>query len=309
MLPLLLLNAFASRYSDLPPLAPDEIYTPLERSYVEVDGIQVATVDSGGDKPALVFIHGLSSYTSFWEYQLEAFTDTHRVLALDLPGYGASGRPDAALTPPWYADFVDRWLEELEVDSATVVGHSMGGQIALTLTLEHPERVDRLVLSAPAGLERFKPGHARWMKDYWHEGRAMVSSEMEIRHSFVAGVFNKVDEGVERLIEERVRMRRHPAFRGTSVAVSRSVAGMLDYPVVDRLGEIDVPTLIIFGTHDHLIPNAIFNGGRTQRVAEEGQRAISGSELVMIPKAGHTVHHDAPDAFNRALADFLDSKL
>lgn len=308
MFPLLLLNAFASRYSALPPMKPDEIHSPLERTYIEVDGIQLATVDSGGDKPPLVFIHGLSSYTGFWEHQLEAFTETHRVLALDLPGYGASERPDAPMTPPWYADLVDHWLASLDIDKATVVGHSMGGQIALTLTLDHPERVERLVLSAPAGIERFNPGHARWMKDYWHEGRAMLSSEMEVRHAFVANVFNRVDDGVERLIEERVRLGRDRSFQGTSVAVSRSVAGMLDHPVADRLSEIAVPTLIVFGTRDHMIPNPIFNGGRTRTVAQEGQRAISGSELVMIPRAGHTVHHDAPEAFNRALAEFLASK-
>ncbi|MCA9490995.1 MAG: alpha/beta hydrolase, partial [Myxococcales bacterium] len=185
--------------------------------------------------------------------------------------------------------------------------HSMGGQIAMTLALEHPDRVERLVLAAPAGLETFKAGHARWMKEWWHEGRAMTSSEAEIRHSFVQAVFNVTDEGVERLIEERVRMGKHPSFQGTSVAVSRSIAGMLDFPVASRLGEIAVPTLIVYGTHDKMIPNPIFNGGRTKSVAESGRDAIPGAQLVMIPRAGHTVHHDAADAFNAAVRDFLSS--
>lgn len=305
MLSLLLMNAFASKYTDLPPMAPEELYSPMPRQHMMVDGVDIAYVDSGGDKPPLVFVHGLSSYTSFWEYQLEAFTDTHRVLALDLPGYGASGRPDAELTPPWYAETITHWLTALEIEQATVVGHSMGGQIALTLALEHPTRVSALALSAPAGLETFRPGAARWMKGWWHEGRATYSSEAEIRRSFSSGVFARTDEGVERLIEERVRMGRHPSFRGTSIAVSRSVAGMLDYPVADRLGEISVPTLIVFGTRDGLIPNPIFNGGRTKSVAEKGATAITGSRLVMIPGAGHTVHHDAPEAFNEALRSFL----
>jgi pimeloyl-ACP methyl ester carboxylesterase len=308
MLSLLFMNAFASKYNDLPPLAPEDIYTPMPRKHITVDGVDIAYVDSGGEKPPLVFVHGLSSYTSFWEYQLEEFTDTHRVLALDLPGYGASGRPDAPLTPPWYAETIAHWLTALEIEEATVVGHSMGGQIALTLTLEHPERVSALALSAPAGLEKFRPGAARWMKGWWHEGRAMLSGEAEIRRSFTSSVFNRVDEGVERLIEERVRMARHPAFLGTSIAVSRSIAGMLDHPVADRLGEIDKPTLIVFGTRDGLIPNPIFNGGRTKTVAEQGADAIAGAKLVMIPGAGHTVHHDAPEAFNEALHAFLQEQ-
>jgi pimeloyl-ACP methyl ester carboxylesterase len=310
MFPLLALTAaFGSRYHKAPAMAPEELWTPMERHYIEVDGVDIAYVDSGhdepSDKPPLVFIHGLSSYTAFWEHNLDAFTDTHRVLALDLPGYGASGRPDAPMTPPWYADTVADWMTALDIDSATVVGHSMGGQIALTLTLDHPERVDRLVLSAPAGIERFDGGAARWMKDWWHEGRALHSGEVEVRTAFTAAVFNEHDDGVERLIEERVRMGKHDAFKGTSVAVSRSIAGMLDHPVADRLGEIDVPTLLVFGTADHMIPNPIFTGGRTKRVAEEGRDAIPGARLHLIRGAGHTVHHDAPEAFNRVVADFL----
>ena len=123
------------------------------------------------------------------------------------------------------------------LDSAVVMGHSMGGQIALTLALDKPEQVEALVLSAPAGFERFKGGHADWMKGYWHESRAMESGEEEMRAAFTTLVFNEVDEGVERLLEERVRMGQDPAFAGTSVAVSRSIAGMLDFPVIDHAEE------------------------------------------------------------------------
>jgi pimeloyl-ACP methyl ester carboxylesterase len=286
-------------------MGPEELQAPMERQYLDLDGMEIAYVDSGGDKPPLIFIHGLSSYMGFWEYQLDAFTETHRVLALDLPGYGSSSRPDAPMTPPWYAETVVGWLDALGIEKTSVVGHSMGGQIAMTLTLEHPERVDKLVLAAPAGIERFKPGAARWMKDWWHEGRALQSGEVEVRTAFQTAVFNKHDEGVERLIEERVRLGKHEAFKGTSVAVSRSIAGMVDHPVADRLGEISVPTLLVFGTDDRMIPNPIFTGGRTKRIAEEGRDAIPGARLVLIPRAGHTVHHDAPDDFNRAVSSFL----
>lgn len=304
----LLLMACVPKYTGLPPITPQELWTPLPTELVWVDGVPVATLDSGGDGAPLVFIHGLSSYMGFWEYQIPAFTGTNRVLALDLPGYGASGRPDAPYTPPWYAELVVDWLDEMGIQKATFVGHSMGGQIALTLAIEHPERVNALVLSAPAGFERFEPGHAAFMKRFWNESRALESSEEEIRNNFTALVFNKNDAGVERLIEERVRMADSPEFAGTSVAVSRSIAGMLDYPVLDRLDEVQVPTLIVFGTDDHMIPNPVFNGGRTATIAERGHAAIAGSELVLVPQAGHTVHHDAPDAFNDAMKAFLEKQ-
>ncbi len=305
MLPLLLLTACMPHYHSLGAIEPADLWAPLPVQHVTVDGVDIAYVDSGGPGDPVVLIHGLSSYLGFWEYQIGHLSKSHRVIALDLPGYGASARPDAPYTPPWYAGVVADWMQAIQLPSATVMGHSMGGQIALTLALDHPERVDALVLSAPAGFETFQSGHAAWMKEYWTEDRAMGTSEVHIRATMTNAVFNRTDEGVERLIEERVRLGQSEAFAGTSVAVSRSIAGMVDHPVLDRLGELDLPTLIVFGSDDRMIPNPIFTGGRTRTIAVSGKEAIAGSKAVMIAGGGHTVHHDAPAEFNGAVDTFL----
>lgn len=306
MLPALLLAfACAPRYAALGPLAPEDLAAPLPVQHIDVGGIDIAYVDSGGDKPPIVLVHGLSSYMGFWERQVPALSEHFRVLALDLPGYGASARPDAPYTPPWYADVVSDWMDAVGVDRAAVAGHSMGGQIVTHLAVRHPEKVERLVLSAPAGFERFDPGAARFMKEFWTEGRAMEANEEQIRANFVTQVFNVVDDDVERLIEERVRLGQHPRFAGTSVAVSRSIAGMVDFPAWPVSEAVAVPTLIVYGTDDRMIPNPVFNGGATRTVAEAARDAIPGARLVLVPGAGHTVHHDAPAAFNRAVEEFL----
>jgi pimeloyl-ACP methyl ester carboxylesterase len=295
----------APRYTAKGPMEPEDLWSPLPRQHVSVMGMDIAYVDSGGSGPPLVFVHGLSSSLAFWEYQIPAFAHTHRVLALDLPGYGSSERPDAPCTPPWYATVVSAWLDTVGVDRATIVGHSMGGQIAIQLAITAPERVERLVLSAPAGLEPFQAGAARFIKDFWTERRALGTTEEQVRANFTTQVFNRRDAGVERMIEERVRLGLSPRFAGTSVAVSRSVAGMLDHPVRDRLGQIKAPTLVVFGTADRMIPNPVFNGGTTRSVARIAEERIPGARVVLLPGAGHTVHHDAPEAFNAALQEFL----
>ncbi|MFT5583804.1 MAG: pimeloyl-ACP methyl ester carboxylesterase [Cognaticolwellia sp.] len=299
----------APRYTDAAAMDPAELWAPMPIQYTQVQDMRLAYVDSDptSTKPTLLFVHGLSSYMGFWEYQVPAFTADYRVIAVDLPGYGASDRPDAAYTPPWFAAVLTDFMDGLNLSSVVVVGHSMGGQIALTLALDAPDRVDALVLSAPAGFESFQPGHAAWLKEYWHESRALDTPEENVRTNMTRMVFNHYDPSVERLIEERVRIGRHESFSGTAVAVSRSVAGMVDHPVKDRLTQISVPTLIVFGTADRMIPNPVFTGGRTRSVAEAGQRAIPGSELLMVKGAGHTVHHDAPETFNKALGEFLES--
>ena len=297
----------APRYGHLGSITPDQLWSPLPVRHVAVQDIDIAYVDSNPQDTTtpIIFVHGLSSYIGFWEHQLPHFAQNHRVLALDLPGYGASGRPDAPYTPPWYADLLSEWMTTLEIDRAIVVGHSMGGQIAMTLALTHPDQIDRLVLAAPAGIETFSRGSADWMRAYWHEGRAMEASEAELRATFTSVVFNQPDAGVERLLEERVRLGQDPAFRGTSVAVARSIRGMLDHPVAHRLSEIQAPTLIIYGTDDRMIPNPIFNGGSTRGIAEAGSKAIPNARLSLIPGAGHTVHHDAPAQFNQLVDTFL----
>ncbi|MEZ4237353.1 MAG: alpha/beta hydrolase [Myxococcota bacterium] len=306
MIPTLLaaLWACAPRYAFLPPIAPTDLKAalPLQRD----DDLGIAYVDSGGDGPVLLFVHGLSSSLSFWDRQLVAFAGDYRVVAVDLPGYGASDRPDAPCTPPWYADQVVALLDDLGIERVTWVGHSMGGQIGMHAVLRHPERIDRLVLAAPAGFERFTLGEGAWMKRYFTEGRALEADEPAIRANF-HNVFAVQDDLTERWIEERVRLAKTEAFAGTSVAVSRSVAGMLDFPVYDRLPEITLPVLIVYGTRDALIPNPIFHGGRTRGVGELGLERLPDAELVMIPGAGHGVQHDAPEAFDAAMRGFLES--
>ncbi len=302
---LLLLAGCFPRYAQLGPLEPEDLWAPLPVQHTQVGELDIAFIDSGGEGTPIVFVHGLSSSMGFWEYQIEELAKTHRVLALDLPGYGASGRPDAPCTPPWYADVVADWMFAVGVERATLVGHSMGGQIVMEVALRHPERAERLVLSASAGFETFSAGTARFMKDFWTESRAMESSEEQVRANFQTMVFNRMDQGVERMIQERVRLGQSPRFAGTSVAVSRSIAGMVDHPVGERAAAIAVPTLLVYGTDDKMIPNPVFTGGTTRTIAERGHRLIPHSRLVMIEGAGHTVHHDAPRAFNAAVSEFV----
>jgi pimeloyl-ACP methyl ester carboxylesterase len=301
----LLAAACAPRYGGLEPMAPEQLWSPLPVRHVDVGGVDVAYIDSGGDKPPLVLVHGLSSYHSYWEYQIAYYAQRYRVIALDLPGYGQSGRPDAPYTPPWYADVVAGWMDAVGVPRAPIMAHSMGAQVAMTLALSQPERVEALILSGPAGFERFTPGEAKTIKTFWTESRALQSNETELRATFTAVVFNRPDPGVERLLQERVRMTSTAAFRGTSVAVARSIAGMVDHPVADRLGELRAPTLIVYGTDDRMIPNPLLHGGRTATIANAAVKAIPGAELALLPGAGHTGHHDDPEGFHRAVDAFL----
>src|ERR1700760_4116199 len=127
-----------------------------------VDGTPVNTIELGpenGDTEAkpLVFVHGLSGSWPNWLEQLPAFAAEHRVITLDLPGFGHSPMPRETISISGYAQMLDRLLDQLEIDAAAVVGNSMGGFIGAELAIAFPQRVERLVLVSAAGISTHAP--------------------------------------------------------------------------------------------------------------------------------------------------------
>ena len=126
---------------------------PAMTRRVLVEGREVNTIDTGGnDRPVLVFVHGLSGTWQNWLLNIPAFMDSHRVIAPDLPGFGESPMPREEISIKLYARILDGLLRSLGVESAVVVGNSMGGFVAAELALSYSTMVERLVLVSAAGL-------------------------------------------------------------------------------------------------------------------------------------------------------------
>ncbi len=121
------------------------------RRWVTVAGRRVNLADMGSG-PALLFVHGLSGSWTNWLETIPEFARDHRVLAVDLPGFGDSEMPEEPISIPGYGRFLDRLLEALGIDYAAVVGNSMGGFVGAELAIRFPARVERLVLVSAAGL-------------------------------------------------------------------------------------------------------------------------------------------------------------
>lgn len=293
-------------HSDQPALPFEAVDYTFAMTSGTVNGVHLAWHDSGGDGPVVVLVHGLASNAGFWRANLHALADAGmRVIAVDLPGYGKSGKSFA--TPygmAFYARTIDALLERLGIARATVAGHSMGGQIAMTMVLAGSTRVTRLILLSPAGIERFGDGEGRWMKGAMTPAFVMETPEDRVRANLAANFFEWRDD-LEWMVEERVRMAKDPAFERFAYAVSRCVAAMIDEPVWQRLAEIRLPVLILAGENDNLIPNPYLHGGRTRGVMEEGLAQIPSARLEMIPDAGHMIQLERPDAVNAVMISFL----
>lgn len=292
------------RYADAPPLPFEAIdYGFPTRRALEAPA--VAYIDTGRGEPTLLLVHGLASNAGFWRYVIPDLAEAgYRVVAVDLPGFGKSDKGAYPYTMRFQADVLARLVRVLDLGPVVVVGHSMGGQIALTLALEHPELVDRLVLAAPAGIERFGPGAGAWLAGALTVDGIVNASEETIRANLAQNV-HRWRPAWEWLVEERARMAKTEEMRAFAYAVVRSVHGMLAEPTTDRLGEVPHPTLIVYGRHDRLIPNPFLHPGFPRDVFRRGAEAMPDARLVELRDAGHLLQIEQPEAFVEAVLDFL----
>ena len=259
-------------------------------------------------KQTVLFIHGLGSYLKFWRYQLDAFAERgYRVIAVDLPGYGKSDKP---ATFPYSMEAMGDAVHELAAKVGAVqpilVGHSMGGQTSLSYAIRYPEDVKALVLTSPAGFEKFNPREKAWFLRAFSTTLVKSSPEYGIWGSVRQGNFERWRPELEWLIEERVRAAKSPEFDAYAYANVRTVKGLVHNDFVrDSLGKVKVPTLIIFGEDDRLIPNPFLHGGEARGVMEYGHVNIAGSTLVGLERCGHTVQMDCPEDYNTQVLAFL----
>lgn len=293
----------SSGWYHLPVAQFDEIDYGQPVQTTMVRNIKVGYTDQGqGD--VLLLIHGLGSNAKAWSRNTSDLARNHRVIAVDLPGYGYSDKGYYQYSLSFYAQVLTELLDNLDIDSAIWVGHSMGGQIAMVAALNHPENVDRLVLISPAGFEEFTDGEGDWM-------RKAVNPEF-VKDTTIRGIavnlksnFHSAPAEADFMITDRIQVRGARDFERYCYAVALNVGAMLDEPVLDRLEDIKQPVLVLFGENDNLIPNRYLHGGYTADIANQGMAGLPNAQLEMIPECGHFVQFEKPEETNAAVLDFL----
>lgn len=265
---------------------------------------EVAYIEQGSGSQTLVFIHGLGSYLPAWNKNIDALSEHYRCIAIDLPGYGKSSKGNYEFSMTYYAQVLHEFVSKKEIDNLVLVGHSMGGQIALTAALQYPEMVDKLVLIAPAGFEVFNKGQRSWLSHAMTPDAVRLTPVDQIRTNLNYNFYN-TPEDAEFMITDRIAMRGAKGFDEYAYAVSKSVQGMVDQPIYEFLPKIKQPTLAIFGANDNLIPNRFLNAGKTETVAKDGISKMPNGKLVMLPKTGHFAQFEKPEEVNLEIIDFL----
>jgi pimeloyl-ACP methyl ester carboxylesterase len=282
---------------------------PVEIEHLRIDGLDIAMCDRGAGAPAILLLHGLGSYLPVWSRNLHALSRHHRVVAIDLPGYGKSTKTGVALSMEGFARLVDRVIDALGLARVVLVGHSMGGQIALTHALMRPGRAEALVLVAPAGFERFSDGERRWLEELTSAEAILAAPAQVVRQNLMT-CFHRLPDEVRFMVEDRLAVIGGPDYEDFARALSSSVRAMLDGPVFARLPQIAVPVLVLFGAEDRLIPNPVLHPGLAiSDIAKLGAEQLRYGQLTLIPQAGHMVQLERPDEVSQAILAFLEKQL
>ena len=303
---LLLVTACTAPYKNLTKInSMNELKYDYAVHYADLSGdIKLAYVDEGKGKETILMIHGLGSYLPAWKKNISELSKYYRVIAVDLPGYGKSSKLPHSGLMSFYAGVIAEFIQKLDLGPVNLAGHSMGGQISMVLALEKPELVKRLILVDPAGFEAFTAGQRNWFKDVMTPNLVRLTTVDAIETN-LASNFYRMPDDARFMIEDRIAMRDASDFEAYCLAVARSVHGMVEEPVLEKLTRIKMPTLIFFGENDMLIPNRYLNPGFTSKIANIGAGLIKGSKLVMVPKCGHFMMFEKPDVFNTETRSFI----
>jgi 3-oxoadipate enol-lactonase len=273
---------------------------------VENQGVSLYYETHGAGEP-LFLIMGLGGNVHFWDFQIPALAERHRVVVFDNRGAGRSGKPRGPYTMQQLADDALAVMDAASLGRAHVLGISMGGMIAQDLVLRHPERVASLVLActfarpdestrtmnAMASSQLGTPS-VESIKD----GSAAAPPSLDPKQLFrfmmsliLTPEFIKREKEWLRSLLEKAQ-----AYGFSVDAFLGQVSAVMNHDAADRLKELRMPTLVITGTADMLVP---------PHHSDELARLIPGAELVRVEGGTHGFNVERKDEFNRAVLDFV----
>lgn len=272
--------------------------TPVKR--LVVNGHCIAYTDQGGGPP-IIFVHGFGGSMWQWEYQ-QSLSSSFRTIILDVVGAGLSDKPDIDYTPEQFVGFLRDFMDALQIPHASLVGNSMGAGIVIGMSLTYPDRVEKLVLIdglpehvrekviSPSLQRALGPWPPIWIVKVgsWFAGRGTtkkVLSEMVYDDRLLTPA----------VIDRSDRNRQRP---GLLTVLHNTVQHLplWENGFAQRLGDIHVPTLILWGEKDGVFPLAI---------GLELHKKIKASQFESVPDAGHIPMWERPEIINPRLLDFL----
>jgi 4,5:9,10-diseco-3-hydroxy-5,9,17-trioxoandrosta-1(10),2-diene-4-oate hydrolase len=275
----------------------------LEHRLVRVAGVDTYVAE-GGDGPPVLLIHGYGDTADGWRRVVPGLSRDHRVVAIDMPPFGRSSAPPKGKLLDFYSEFFPTLLDEIELDRASVIGHSLGGAVALRLAIENPERVERLGLVAPAGLGSAPPWwwNALTARPLW-QGALSIPSPLTtplVRLGLRTFLELRLFDNPRRLEEEISHLvHMHGSGRDLKTLLAAGHACIDSYTgeLLEQSMSLEIPLWMLWGRGDGLVPSMH---------ARAFERAHPDAKVHVLDDCGHYPHIELPTRFNLLLRRWLD---
>lgn len=271
----------------------------LDEKYIVVNGVKIRYIVRGSGSPVLL-IHGIGEFLEVWWQNIGPLSEHYQVYAMDLLGHGLSDKPAVDYNLAFATEVAIRFAQSLGIERASLIGHSIGGVIAMTMAINFPEKVDKLILVDSGGLTNEVPLLYR-LCSLPLLGELMVGPTVKagLRRGMKRAFYNP-DLVTEGMVDKDYQVLKMPGAKRAILSIIRhgvSLKGLNPETVMlDKLHLIKSPTLLVYGAQDKVIP---------VKYAQNACDLIPNARLKVIEKCGHCPYIEKASEFNEVVIEFL----
>lgn len=272
--------------------------------FIKIDSVNTRYWSIGNKGTDLILVHGLGGYAESWMFNIDALAKNFHVYVLDLIGFGKSEKPNTSYTYDDFVKFINEFMEKMNIEKASMIGHSLGGGIVLHYALQFPEKLNNLVLVCSSCLGKELSIFLKIASIPIIGEKLFGTSRKDIRKIYNELVYD-TSLVTDEYIELGYQMSSLPEAKRSFIKTLRSTANFFGHKskIVDRikinLHKIQAPTLIIWGKQDKFLPVSH---------AYIAKKSIPNSTLHLFEKCGHMPMYEYIDDFNSIVIKFLSSQ-
>lgn len=261
----------------------------MKEKFVQVGANKIRYLEEGGSDGTVLLIHGLGASAERWARVIPYLSKKYHVIAVDLIGYGFSDKPSVDYTPAFFSQFIFDFLNTLGITKTSMIGSSLGGQIVAELAITQSRVIEKIVLVSPSGIMKQS---TPTFDAYTLAALYPTQEGTKTAFQMMAGEHKEIDsDTIDGFIQRMTLPNAKMAFMSTILGIRNAIS------LSERLGEISVPTLIVWGKQDTLIPIAY---------SKDFVSSIKNCQFVEMESSGHTPHVEEPKKFSEIVLRFLN---
>ena len=263
----------------------------MKEKFVQVGTNKIRYLEGGGSDGNILLVHGLGASAERWARVIPHLSKKYHVVVPDLIGFGFSDKPSVDYTPLFFSQFIFDFIKTLGITRTSLIGSSLGGQIVAECAITQSKMIEKIVLVSPSGIMKQS---TPTLDAYMLAALYPTQDGAKTAFQMMAGINKEIDsDTINGFIQRMTLPNAKMAFMSTMLGVRNSA------PLSERLARISVPTLVVWGRHDTLIPITY---------SKDYVSSIKNCQLVEMESSGHTPYVEEPEKFSEIVLRFLNHK-